>query len=46
MNTNDASYGVALKNGMRFVEEYEDEVNKITRVYAITYDEWKRKHSC
>jgi len=38
--TNAASYGVALKNGMRFVEEYDDPVNTKTRVYAITREEW------
>ena len=38
--TNAASYGVALKNGMRFVEEYDDPVNIRTRVYAITREEW------
>ena len=38
--TNAASYGVALKNGMRFVEEYDDPVNIKTRVYRITREEW------
>lgn len=41
--TNSASYGVALKNGMHFVEEYADPVNTFTRVYMITYDEWKEQ---
>ena len=40
--TNAASYGVAVKNGMKLVEEYEDPVNTITKVYAITREEWKR----
>lgn len=40
--TNAASYGVALKNGMRFIEEYDDPDNIITRVYSISRDEWKR----
>ena len=38
--TNAASYGVALKNGMRFIEEYDDSVNIRTRVYGITREEW------
>lgn len=44
--TNAASYGVALKNGMRFMEEYDDPVNVRTRVYRITRAEWMdRKHT-
>lgn len=39
--TNAASYGVALKNGMTFVEEYDDPVNTRTRVYAISRDAWQ-----
>ena len=38
--TNAASYGVALKNGMRLVEEYADPINTLTKVYAITCEEW------
>ena len=38
--TNAASYGVALKNGMAFIEEYDDPVNTRTRVYAITRAQW------
>lgn len=41
--TNAASYGVALKNGMRFIEEYDDLVNVRTRVYAITRAQWAKK---
>ena len=40
---NAASYGVALKNGMRFVEEYADEHHERTRVYAMTIEEWKNR---
>lgn len=40
--TNVGSYSTALKNGMHLVDEFEDEVNTITRVYAITRDEWKQ----
>ncbi len=39
-HTNAPSAGVALKNGMRFIEQYEDEVNEYTRVYAITREQW------
>jgi RimJ/RimL family protein N-acetyltransferase len=39
--TNEASYGVAIKNGMKLVEEYENPVNTITKVYAMTCEEWK-----
>ena len=38
---NAASYGVALKNGMKFIEEYEDEAHELTWVYAITREEWE-----
>ena len=41
--TNEASYGVALKNGMTFIEEYDDPINTRTRVYAITREEWHVK---
>lgn len=39
--TNEASYGVALKNGMTFIEEYNDPVNTRTRVYAISREDWR-----
>ena len=39
--TNKASYGVALKNGMSFIEEYEDPINIRTRVYSIVKEEWE-----
>lgn len=38
--TNVGSYCVALKNGMKLVEEFEDPINTKTRVYAITRKEW------
>ena len=41
--TNAPSYGVALKNGMRFIEEYDDPVNTRTRVYGITRKEWAQR---
>lgn len=40
-HTNAPSAAVAIKNGMRFIEEYEDEVNCRTRVYAISREEWQ-----
>ena len=43
--TNAASYGVALKNGMHFVEEYDDPDNTKTRVYKIDRSEWLQKHT-
>ena len=41
--TNAASQRVAIKNGMSFIEEYDDPVNVRTRVYAITREEWNRR---
>lgn len=40
--TNVGSYTVAKKNGMRFIEEYENETNKVSCVYAITRAEWEK----
>lgn len=40
-HTNVGSYSTAIANGMRQVDEYEDDVNTITKVYAITRDEWQ-----
>ena len=40
--TNVGSFSVAVKNGMRLVEEFEDPVNTITKVYRITRDEWEK----
>jgi len=42
-DSNAASYGVALKNGMKLVETYEDASHVKHRVYAITFQEWKDK---
>lgn len=41
--TNAASYGVALKNGMYFVEEYDDPVNIRTRVYKMDRNDWLKR---
>lgn len=40
--TNVGSYSTAISNGMGFLEEYEDEVNTLTKVYRITREEWNR----
>lgn len=39
--TNVGSYSTALANGMQLVDEYEDEVNTVTKVYAITRVQWQ-----
>jgi len=39
--TNVGSYTVAVKNGMQLVDEYEDPVNTVSKVYAITRKEWE-----
>ena len=44
-STNIASCGVAVKNGMDFIEEYDDPVNVRTRVYRITRMDWKKLKS-
>lgn len=38
--TNIPSQKTAMKNGMTFVEEYEDPDNTFTRVYRITKEDW------
>lgn len=38
--SNVASCSVAIKNGMQKVDEFKDDINTITRVYAISRDEW------
>lgn len=40
--TNIGSYSTAMANGMKQVDEFEDDVNTITKVYAITREEWKQ----
>ncbi len=39
--TNVPSYSTAMANGMRQVDEFEDDVNEITKVYAITRGKWE-----
>lgn len=43
--TNVPSAATAMKNGMRFIEEYDDPVNTRTRVYRITCEEWAKRQS-
>ena len=38
--TNEASAKTALSYGCKFVEEFADEENEITKVYAISREEW------
>lgn len=38
--TNVGSYSTALANGMRLLEEFEDDVNTVTRVYGISRGQW------
>ena len=40
---NIASSGVAIKNGMQLIEEYDDEHGVPHSVYAITQDEWLQR---
>lgn len=42
--TNTASGATALANGMRFVGEFENEADKISKVFAISRDEWEGLH--
>lgn len=37
---NAASFGVAVKNGMKLVDEYTDTDGKRLKAYAITREEW------
>ena len=43
-HTNIPSQRTAMKNGMRFAEEYEDPDNTYTRVYVINRKEWEEQH--
>jgi len=42
--TNIPSQRTAMKNGMKFVGEYEDPDNTYTRVYVINRKEWEEQH--
>ena len=39
--TNEPSYRTAMAYGCKQVDEFEDEETEITKVYAITREEWK-----
>lgn len=39
--TNEPSYRTAEKNGMKFVMEYPDPDNTITKVYSVSREEWE-----
>jgi len=39
--TNIPSQKTAMKNGLKFVEEYPDPDNMFTRVFRVTREEWK-----
>lgn len=43
--TNEPSARTAMKNGMRLVEEYPNPVNTLTRVYALSREEWERRQN-
>lgn len=38
--TNVGSFRTAISTGMKLVDEFPDEVNEFTKVYAITREEW------
>ena len=38
--TNVASYSTAMRCGMKFIKEYDDPDNVITKVYGISREEW------
>ena len=38
--TNEPSYKTAISYGCKQVDEYQDDVNEITKVFAITREEW------
>ena len=40
--TNEASIKTAISYGCKFIEEYDDPEDIITKVYAITKEEWKK----
>ena len=46
-HTNEPSYKTAISYGCKQVGAYEDDVNEITKVFAITREEWmnRKKHT-
>lgn len=43
--TNTSSARVAVKNGMKFIKEYADDENTVTKMYGISGQEWELKRS-
>ena len=41
--TNEPSYKTAISYGCRQVDEYKDDTNEITKVFAITREEWTNR---
>lgn len=41
--TNVPSYSTAMKNGMKLIDEYDDPVNTVTKVYRITKEEYMNR---
>lgn len=44
-HTNIPSAATAMKCGMKFVGEYDDPDNTVTKVYAISREEWNRQNN-
>ena len=42
-HTNEPSYKTAISYGCKQVDEFKDDVNEITKVFAITRDEWAKR---
>lgn len=43
LHTNEPSYKTAISYGCRQVDDYNDEANGLTKVFAITRDEWSKR---
>ena len=41
--TNEPSYKTAISWGCKLIDEFEDEVNEVTKVYAISRSEWMNR---
>ena len=42
-HTNEPSYKTAISYGCKQVDEYQDDMNEITKVFAITREEWDNR---
>ena len=42
--TNEASAKTAMSYGCKQVDEFADEINELTKVFAISKDEWAKEH--